>query len=103
EIDHRLAERSFLEVLAQAFLDRGDEVARHHAAHDLVGEAEARAARQRPDLDLDVGELAVSAGLALVARVLAGAALDGLAIGDPRRHRLDRDIVTARELLDRDL
>src|SRR4029450_1163794 len=53
--------RPFLEVLAQPLFDGRDEVARHHAAHDLVDEAEARAARQGLDLDLDVGELAVAA------------------------------------------
>jgi len=35
--------------------------------------------------------------------MLAGAGLDGLAIGDPRRHGFDGDIVAAGELLDRDL
>ncbi len=103
EIDHRLAERAFLQVVAQPFLDGGDEVARHHAAHDLVDEAEARAARQRLDLDLDVGELAVAAGLPLVAGMLLRAGLDGLAIGDARRRRLDGDVVAAGELVDRDL
>ena len=95
EIDDLLAERAFLQIVAQPLLDGGDEVARHHAAHDPVDEAEARAARQRPDLDLDVGELAVAAGLALVARVLRGAGLDRLAIGDARRIGVDGDVVAA--------
>ena len=75
EIDHRLAERSLLQILDQPGLDRRDEIARHDTAHDLVDEAEARAARQRLDLDLDVGELAMAAGLALVAGVLLRAGL----------------------------
>src|SRR5947207_15766584 len=101
EIDHRLAERAFLQVIDQPLLDRWNEVSRHHAAHDLVDEAEARAARQGLDLDLDVGELAVAAGLALVARMLGGAGLDALAIGDARRRSVDRDVVAAGELVDR--
>src|SRR4029453_14442156 len=98
EIDHRLAERAFLEIVDQAFLDGRYEVARHHAAHDLVDEAEARAARQRLDLDLDVGELAVTAGLPLVAGMLRAAALDGLTVGDARRLGVDSDVVAAGQL-----
>src|SRR5262249_12136146 len=98
EVDHRLAERSLPEILAQALLARGAEVAWHHAAPDLVDEAETRAARQRLDLDLDVTDLAVTAGLSLVARVLMGAGLDRLAVGYPGRRRLDGDVVAAGQL-----
>src|SRR5690606_29030390 len=93
----------FLEVLPQPFLDGGNEVAGHHAAHDPVDEADARPARQRLDLDLDVCELAVTAGLPLVAGVLLRASLDGLAIGNARRRRLDGDVVAPGELVDGDL
>ncbi len=31
DIHHRKAERALLEIIGNAFLDRGDEVARHHA------------------------------------------------------------------------
>ena len=40
------------------------------------------AARQRLDADLAVGELAVAAGLLLVAPVALGRGLDRLAVGD---------------------
>ena len=61
DVDHREAERPALQIFAHALLDRADELARHGAADDLVVEFEARAARQRLDLDMDVAELAVAA------------------------------------------
>ena len=67
EIDHREAERAVLERVDDALLDRRDVIARHHAAGDLLLELEAGAARQRLDLEHHVAELAVTAGLLLVA------------------------------------
>ena len=66
EIDHRKAQRPAFERIPHAGLDRGDVLARHHAAGDLVLEGEALAARQRLDLDHHVAELAVAAGLLAV-------------------------------------
>ena len=62
------------QIVPHAFLDRGDVVARNGAADHRIDEGVAGAARQRLHLDLDVGELAVAAALALEAGMLAGAA-----------------------------
>ena len=70
DVDHRKAERAVLERVDHALLDRRDVVARHHAAGDLLLEHEAGAARQRLDVEHDVAELAVAAGLLLVAAAL---------------------------------
>ena len=70
DIDHRETQRPFLQVIDDALLDRGNEIARHDAAVDLVLEDEAGAARQRLDLEHDIAELAVTAGLPLVAAAL---------------------------------
>src|SRR3546814_8707860 len=55
----------------------------------LVDEFEALAARQRPDLDVHIAELAVPAGLALEARVLLGRLADGLLVGGLRARGVD--------------
>ena len=78
-----------LERVDDALLDRRDVVARHHAAGDLVLELEAGAARQRLDLEHDVAELAVAAGLLLVAAALRDRLADGLAIADRSAGRVD--------------
>ena len=72
-------------MLAGAGLHRRDVLARHGAAHDLVLELEALAARERPDLQLHVAELAMATGLLLVPAVRLGALADGLAIGRARK------------------
>ena len=91
QIDHREAERTVLERVDDAFLDRWDVIARHHAAGDLVLEGKARAARHRLDVEHDVAVLAVAAGLFLVAAALHDAFADGLAVADARRAPLDGD------------
>ena len=64
DVDHRVAGAdAALHLGAHALLDRGDELPRHRAADDLVDELEARARRQRLDLDVADGVLAVPAGL----------------------------------------
>ena len=80
-----------LERVDDAFLDRRDVVARHHAAGDLVLEGEARAARHRLDVEHDVAVLAVAAGLLLVPAALDDAFADGLAVADGRLPPLDGD------------
>ena len=76
-----------LEPVDDAFLDRGDVVARHHAAGDFLLEREARAARHRFDVEHDVAVLAVPAGLLLVPAALDDALADGLAVADARLRR----------------
>src|SRR5215831_8473669 len=81
-VDHREAEGPVLERVDDARLHRRNVIARHHAALDLLGEAEARPARQRFDVEHDVAVLAVAARLLLMATALHDALLDGLAIAD---------------------
>ena len=84
---HRVAgQHAVLDVVAQALFDRGDEVARHHAAHDRVLEVELGIGRVVVGTELDphVAELAVSAGLLLVAALHVDLLADGLAVGDLR-------------------
>ena len=67
-VDDREAERAAVLLgLGDALLDRGDEVARDHAADDRVDELDARAALVRLDAQPRDRELAVAAGLLLVA------------------------------------
>ena len=85
EVDHRIAREEALPAdLLDALLDGRDEVARDRAAVDVVHELEVLPAGQRLDLDPAVGELAVAAGLLLVAAVRLGLARDRLAVGDLR-------------------
>jgi hypothetical protein len=69
-----------VERLVDALLDRGDVVVRHDAALDLVEELEALA-RVRLEPQVDLGELAATAGLLLVAVLALGPLLDGLRYG----------------------
>ena len=90
QVDHLEAERSVLERIDDAFLDRRNVIARHYAAGDLVLELESGAARQRLDLEHHVAELAVAAGLLLVAAALLDRLLDRLPVADARPPRRDR-------------
>lgn len=85
------AERAAREPVDDALFHRADVVARHRAADHLLGEFEALAARQRPDLEHDVAELTVAAGLLLVAAALDDRLADGLLVADRRRMRRDLD------------
>ena len=85
------------------FLDRGHVLSRDRAAEDVVDELEVAAARQRLDPDLAVAELAVAAGLLLVAAVRLGGGRDRLAVGNPRRLELDLDAEAPFQLRDGDL
>ena len=64
-------------------------MSRNRAAENFVGEFELSAARQRLHADPAVAELAVAAGLLLVAALHVGLAANGLAIGNFRRVQLD--------------
>jgi hypothetical protein len=67
-VHHReAAERPLVQVVGNADLHRGNELRRHHAAGDGLGELEARTARQRLDVEHHIAELAVPARLLLVA------------------------------------
>ena len=68
--------------LDDALLDGGDEVAGDGAAEDFAGELEAAAAGEGLHADFAVAELAVAAGLLLVAALGLGLAADGFAVGD---------------------
>src|SRR5499427_9647699 len=82
-IDDRKADRTAAQRLNDPFLDGRDIVARDRAADDAVGKSETGAAGHRLDFDRNIGELAVSAALALEAGMLLAAASDRLLIGDP--------------------
>ena len=79
------------EPVDHALLHRADIVARHRAADDLFVEFEAGAARHRLDLQHHVAELAMAAGLLLVAAALGDRFADGLLIADRGRLRFDVD------------
>src|SRR6185503_20380463 len=72
------------------------------AAEDLVHDLEIRAPRQRLHRDLAVAELAVPAGLFLVAPVCLDLGRDGLSVRDARRFERDLDAEPAAELRYRD-
>ena len=81
-----------------AFFHRGDEVLGDGAAEDVVDELEVAAAGQGFHLDLAVAELAVAAGLLLVAALHVGLAADGLAVRDLGRPEDDFSVVALLEL-----
>src|SRR5208282_3033121 len=99
KIDHWKTEWAVLESVDDAFLDRRNVVARHHAAGDLVLERKARAARHRLDVDDHVAVLAVAARLLLVTAALDDALADGFPVADARLAPLDRDAVTVAQSL----
>ena len=104
EVDHRKAgEIAAHARFLNALFHRRNELARDRAAEDVVDELEVRAARQRLDLDLAVAELAVAAGLLLVAAVRLGRRLDRLAIRDARRLEVDVDAEAPLQFRDRHL
>ena len=90
--------------LADALLDAREEARGHRAADDLLGELDA-AARVRLDLEPDVAEHAVAAGLLLVPALDLGRAADRLACRGPAASRHDRRAELALEPLadDRDV
>src|SRR5208282_5639844 len=97
EVNHRETERAMLERVDNALFDRGNVVARHYAAGDLVFEGKAGAARHRLDLEHHVAVLAVAARLLFMPAALGNAFADGLAIADARLTTLDGNAVTVAE------
>src|SRR5262249_19126716 len=70
-VDDLESERALLHRFADAVLDRRGPLPGNGAAVDFLLEDEALAAAERTDLDDHVAELAMAAGLLLVAAVLA--------------------------------
>src|SRR5208283_89671 len=64
DIDDGIAEWPFLHGLLGGFADRRNILPRHCTAHDFIDEQKTLAAAARLNLQLDVGELAMAAGLA---------------------------------------
>ena len=104
EVDHRVAGQEAAQPrVLDALLDGRDELPRDRAAEDVVDELEVAAARQRLEPDLAVAELAVAAGLLLVAAVRLGRRGDRLAVGNARQLEVDLDAEAALQLRDRHL
>ena len=91
DIDHREAERTMLESVDDALLDRRNVISRHHTAGDLILELETRAARQRLDVEHHVAELAMTAGLLLVSAALRHRLAD--AVHALRKHEHELAVV----------
>ena len=85
------------------FSTAGMNCARDRAAEDVVDELELAAARQRLHPDLAVAELAVAAGLLLVAAVRLDARRDRFPIRDARRLEQHFDAETPLQFRDRHL
>ncbi len=99
EVVERIAREDALgRRLADALLDAREEVLRDGAAHDLLGELDALG-RVRLELDPDVAEHPVAAGLLLVAAVGLGRAADRLPVRDLGRPGRDRRAELALEAL----
>lgn len=89
EANDRVArERPLRDTVAQALFHGGEEALRHRAAHDALGKLEAvRIARG--ELDPNVAELAVAAGLFLVAALHGDRLADCLAVRHARATQRD--------------
>ena len=96
-VDDLEAERAFHHRLADTVFNGGYPLARDGAASDLFLEHEARAARQRLHLDDNVAELAMAAGLLLMAALLGDGFPDGFTIADRGRVRLHLNAIAALE------
>ena len=85
EIHHRESKGPMRHPFAHAKFHGGDVGLGHHAAGDRICEAEARAARCWCNLHHDIAELAVAAGLLLVATANLRLFADRLLIGNAAR------------------
>ena len=102
EIDDGEAERPARQAVNDALFHRADIIARHRTADDLFMKLETGAARHRLDFQDDVAELAMAAGLLLVAAALADRFADRLLISDRRRRRFDVDAEAVAQPFQRD-
>ena len=104
DVHHREArERTRLERLADALLDRRDVLRRNHAALDLVDELEALARLLRSELEADVRVLTAAAGLLDVLVLVVDRHRDRLAIRDLRSADVAVDVELAFQTVDDDL
>ncbi len=90
---------ALLHLLAHALLDGRDELVGDRAPLDRIDEVEALAALAGPDSQVDLAELAATAGLLLVPVVRLGLAEDRLEVGDLRHVRVHLQLVTVLEPL----
>ena len=100
DIDDGIAEWTLLHGLLGGFADRRDILPRHRAAHDFIDEQKTLAAAARLNLQLDVSELAMAAGLAFKPGVLENLAFDRLLERNFRRGRGDLKVVSCGEAFD---
>ena len=89
EIHHRESgQKAVRGRFHDSLFNGGNEIARDGAAENFVGELEFPAARQRLHANPAIAELAVAAGLLLVAALHVGLAANGFAIRNLRRVQL---------------
>ena len=101
EISHGIAsQKALFGGFDDAFFNGRYEVARNGAAEDFVGELEFFAAREWFHADPAIAELAVTAGLFLVAALHTGGAADGFAVRNFRRVQLHFDTIAAFQAAD---
>ena len=99
-VRHRKAQRPAFQCVASTLLHGGDPMSGDDAAGDAIGELEPFSAGQGPDLEHDVGELAMAAGLLLVPSALRHGPLDGFAVGHPWAREQHIDAVAALQPLE---
>src|SRR6516165_8882264 len=103
DVDDREAERAAAERFDHPFLYCRDVIARDRPADHAVGERKAGTARQRLDLDRDVGELPMPAALPLEAGMLLGAVPDRFLVRRRRWPAVNREVVAVVQPQDADL
>src|SRR5947209_5243569 len=101
-VDDGKAERPPLQSIDHALFHRADIIPRNGAADHCLAELKAAAAWQWLDLQNDVAELAMAAGLLLVAAALGDGLADRLLISNRRRLRFDLDAEAVAQSLQRD-
>ena len=101
EVDQReSAQRPFLRRVADAVLDRGDELPRDDPAHDAVLELHSGPARKRLQLDVTVAVLTAPAALPLVLALRLGAGQHRLVVRRVRQLQVHVDVELPLQLLD---
>src|SRR5579875_1573219 len=99
-IDHGITEGPLLHGLLGSLANCGDILLWHCPADDFIDEQKAFSTSARLNLELDVGELAVTARLALEPRVLKDGLPDRFLEGDLRLGGGNREVVIGGEALD---
>src|SRR6202140_6012221 len=80
-VHNRMAERAFPCGRVCSLTNRGDVLLGHSSADNSVPEGKSRPATSGRDIELHIGELSVSAGLALESCVLVHGAANGFLVG----------------------